>query len=188
MLQGAFIGVGSIRKIWLATAALQKETWKERKSPWTRFFWSEQRFEPGRDPLMGLAEKPSDLIGSRRDSIKFWNFLLQLDSPMPWTSNGLANNHKICENPIGHGMEPMNFWGCATQPGAVVESRKAWITIALIRMGDWCGSILPHNQHKEKTGANRKCKKEPSFERKKGQAKKVAFFCMGRCFFSWPTL
>jgi hypothetical protein len=50
-------------------------------------------------------------------------------------------------------------------------------------MGDWCGSILPHNQHKEKTGANRKCKKEPSFERKKGQAKNMAFFLHGEVFF-----
>jgi len=56
-------------------------------------------------------------------------------------------------------MEPMNFWGCATQPGAVAESRKALVTIALIRMGDWCGSILPRNQLKEKTGASSKRKK-----------------------------
>jgi hypothetical protein len=27
--------------------------------------------------------------------------------------------------PVGHGMEPINFWGFATEPGDVVESRKA---------------------------------------------------------------
>ena len=30
---------------------------------------------------------------------------------MPWVHKGLANNHKICDKSIEHGMVPKIFWG-----------------------------------------------------------------------------
>jgi hypothetical protein len=48
-------------------------------------------------------------------------------------------------------------------------------------MGDWCGFIRVTNA-KKKTGANGRCKEGPSFERKKGQAKKGVFFAWGGVF------
>lgn len=32
---------------------------------------------------------------------------------------GLVNNHKICDITIGHGMEPMVFWGPEMDQGLI---------------------------------------------------------------------
>ena len=84
---------------------------------------------------MGL-EEPSSLIGSR--SIQWFSVFLL---PMPWTSKGLVNNHKICDIHLLDTVWYRRFSGSAKWRKGVCINHMCFMQMALILMGDWCSEI-----------------------------------------------